>query len=153
MLTSRQRQQPKPLLKTEKKNFDSTFGKDNLREGFSDSESESELSSSGSSSIAESSIEVKEFDRNIATHNKNVLESEGSSYQANAMLSQHFTTEGGKRETKPEMVPRLTLNEINHDGLKSEQSSVRSIEISNRSKMQQSNNKLKQDRRQQSMDM
>jgi hypothetical protein len=60
-------------LKTEKKNFDSTFGKDNLREGFSDSESD--LSSSGSSSVAESSIEVKEFDRNITTHNKNVLES------------------------------------------------------------------------------
>jgi len=51
------------------------------------------------------------------------------------------------------MVPRLTLNEINQDGLKSEQSSVRSLEISNRSNIQQSNDKLKQDRRKQSMDM
>lgn len=75
------------MMQAEKKNFDSTFGKDNIKNGFSESRSSLSASSSGSSSVEESSIDAINFDRKIETHHKNVLESEQSSYQANAILS------------------------------------------------------------------
>ena len=94
MLTSRLKQQKPQKL-------ESTFGKDKLKD----------ISHSFSSS-SESESEI-DGENKIDTHVYHAETGHKSSYQ-DAVLGNGlvFTTEGARKETKPEIVPRLTLAQL-----------------------------------------